>query len=173
MANRILCYTLIAFLALLVFLYHPLCFLLGFLIITIHLYLLHEHLFHASLVERAKNIHRQLPTRGEFLDKGVRHIMALIDDDCIVCRDQPVAPIQVLPCEHIFCQECYVHYLNHGLNRCPQCQQVLFETDSLMWEAIVKLITAHVFVALRKSLASFLFIIIHHEKAVADQTTAC
>ncbi|KAK4543256.1 hypothetical protein LTR36_005806 [Oleoguttula mirabilis] len=45
------------------------------------------------------------PTRERFFAHHYRQLLALIFDECIICREEPNTPVQVQPCGHIFCRE--------------------------------------------------------------------
>ena len=100
-----------ALLAALAFAYRPTVFLVDCALAIVYYYLLYEHLFNPKLVDRAAQLPRKLPDQVEFLRTKVRHLIALIDEDCIICRDEPTAPVQVLPCKHVFCNDCFQHFL--------------------------------------------------------------
>ncbi|KAK5133566.1 hypothetical protein LTR08_007605 [Meristemomyces frigidus] len=82
------------------------------------------------------------PTREHFFAHHFRPVSGLIDAECIICREEPDAPIRVNPCNHIFCEEHINQWFARGNTRCPQCTIELFVESNDKLETLNKLIVA-------------------------------
>lgn len=123
------------------FVYYPSAFLAGLLILLLWLYLVNEHLFHPRLVDLARTastVRDKLPYRDEFLTNTLRSVLAWVEDDCIICRDQPTSPVRT-PCGHIFCKDCFMDWIDRDHQRCPYCTRKLFHSSSRAFEKTIKL----------------------------------
>ena len=151
-------------LASLCFVYYPTAFLTGLSIWLLQQFLLHERLFRVSMARGTISPSKKLPGRKEFLRRLDRPLLALLyvsfigiallrvlliqmqQYDCIICRDQPTDPVQ-MPCQHTFCRNCIMEWINRGHRRCPLCTKVLFTSARIRaFEESVKLfVPAHLF----------------------------
>ncbi|KAK3707124.1 E3 ubiquitin-protein ligase rnft1 [Vermiconidia calcicola] len=122
-----------------VFANYPTAFLLGFATYSIYVYLLNEHLFNEHFGEDAEAARAHLPSYQEWLlSGGRRYLMALPEDDCIVCRDEPTTPVKI-PCNHVLCEDCLAEWFRRGNSQCPQCTVALFQSADRTNEKLVKL----------------------------------
>lgn len=129
------------------FVFYPTAFLVGLSIWLLQQFFLYEDLFRTGMVQPTIPPANRLPSRTDFLRKCLRPLLALVYDDCLICRDQPTEPIQI-PCKHIYCNACFTEWINRGHRRCPFCTKILFSSDASVadLERAIKLtIAAQVF----------------------------
>lgn len=86
------------------------------------------------------------PTRQRFFAYHYQHLLALVHDKCIICREEPTTPVQVQPCGHIFCDEHIREWFDRGHRRCPQCTQKLFVESNGKEEMLNKVFIATCYV---------------------------
>ncbi|KAK5125944.1 hypothetical protein LTR85_011299 [Meristemomyces frigidus] len=100
------------------------------------------YLFGTDTFRDAQPSAGEAPVRQQFFAHHYKHLLALIYDECIICRDEPTAPVQVQPCGHIFCHEHIQEWFDRGNRRCPQCTRELFVEAHSKLEILSKLSVA-------------------------------
>jgi hypothetical protein len=67
-----------------------------------------------------------MPTEESFMTALPSAARLLIQDDCMICKEDCKAPV-ILPCGHIYCRECISQWFEQGNNSCPLDFRVLFK----------------------------------------------
>jgi len=49
--------------------------------------------------------------------------MGQAETDCTICQEKLTRPI-LLPCNHLFCDECITEWFERGEKTCPMCRAV-------------------------------------------------